>query len=145
MAKAFNIQVKGLKELQAKFNSLPKRVREEVSGQLELGAQNIVKDAKKNLRSQVNTGSGTAMRLITYTGKDLSYSVTAAANYSPYLEFGTGKGVRIPSGLDNYASQFKGRGVRKNNMKARPYLFPAFFNQKVLVFRNIQKVLKSLD
>jgi hypothetical protein len=145
MAKAFNVDIKGLKQLQAKFASLPKRVREEVSEELRSTAQNIVGDAKKNFRSQVNTRSGNGYNRIYFNGKDLNFSVFGQAKYAPYLEFGTGKNVRVPSGLESYAAQFKGRGQRKNNIKARPHLFPAFFKYKATAFRNIQRVLNSID
>lgn len=48
--------------------------------------------------------------------------------YAPYKEFGTGTKVQIPTnpeGLHEYAIQFKGKGIRKVNIKAHPYFFPA--------------------
>lgn len=45
--------------------------------------------------------------------------------YAPFVEFGTGKKVSIPSDLKDYASQFRGKGIREVNLHARPYFFPA--------------------
>lgn len=45
--------------------------------------------------------------------------------YAPYVEFGTGDLVSVPSDLTDYAIQFKGKGIRKVNNRARPYFFPA--------------------
>ncbi len=45
--------------------------------------------------------------------------------YAPYVEFGTGTKVVAPDDVADYAMTFKGRGIRKVNLPARPYLFPA--------------------
>lgn len=45
--------------------------------------------------------------------------------YAPYVEFGTGSGVSVPPELQEYALQFKGRGLRKVNRRAQPYFFPS--------------------
>lgn len=52
-------------------------------------------------------------------------SAGAYVRYAPYVEFGTGDFVSVPSNLTDYALQFKGRGLRKVNNRARPYFFPA--------------------
>ena len=56
----------------------------------------------------------------------LSAEVIVNAEYGPYQEFGTGDMVTAPSDVAQYAMTFKGRGIRKVNMRAQPYLFPAF-------------------
>jgi len=64
--------------------------------------------------------------------------------YAPFVEFGTGDNVDLSElkelGIpENYALQFKGQGIKKVNLPARPHLFPsASANFKVL-FDNIQK------
>jgi hypothetical protein len=54
-------------------------------------------------------------------------------NYAPYVEFGTGKGFGLPAykfstkkPLSNYASQFKGAGIKSYNMPNRPFFFKTF-------------------
>lgn len=66
------------------------------------------------------------------TGGRLSAEVWAGGQgkgvnvrYAPYVEFGTGTLVRVASDLSEYASQFRGKGIRKVNLRARPYFFPA--------------------
>jgi hypothetical protein len=56
----------------------------------------------------------------------MSTSVYTVRRYAPYVEFGTGKGVVAPDDVREYAMTFKGRGVRKVNQRAQPYLFPAW-------------------
>ena len=45
------------------------------------------------------------------------------AFHAPFLEFGTGAFVDVPPGLERYAIQFKGKGIRQVNIPARPYLY----------------------
>lgn len=45
--------------------------------------------------------------------------------YAPYVEFGTGSMVIVPTDLKSYAMQFKGAGIRKVNNRAQPFFFPA--------------------
>jgi hypothetical protein len=63
------------------------------------------------------------------------------AKYAPYVEFGTGGMVEIPKGLESEAAQFKGRGIRKVNMKAQPFFFSPFFEEKNNLLKRIQKLL----
>jgi hypothetical protein len=61
--------------------------------------------------------------------------------YAPYVEFGTGKMVEVPEGLEDFAWQFKGRGVREVNLKARPFLFPAWEISRMKFIENVKKIL----
>jgi hypothetical protein len=56
----------------------------------------------------------------------LSGRVFTHRTYGAYVEFGTGTGVIAPSDVAEYAMTFKGKGIRKVNLRARPYLFPAY-------------------
>jgi hypothetical protein len=51
--------------------------------------------------------------------------VYTGGDYGPYVEFGTGDKVVAPEDVKDYAMTFKGKGIRKVNLSARPYLFPA--------------------
>ena len=70
----------------------------------------------------------------------------STVNYAPYVEFGTGKGFRIPrykfstrKPLDSLASEFTGSGLRNYNMKYRPFFFNTFDEK----FATLLKSLKS--
>ena len=65
------------------------------------------------------------------------------ANYAAYVEFGTGNLVDVPSELKQYAMQFKGKGVRKINLPARPFFFAPFFKRRQKIMRDIVKVLQK--
>jgi HK97 gp10 family phage protein len=67
-------------------------------------------------------------------------------NYAPYVEFGTGGGYRIPrykfstrKPLENLASEFKGAGLRRYDMKYRPFFFNTFEEK----YATLLKTLKS--
>lgn len=67
--------------------------------------------------------------------------VRAEAYYAPYIEFGTGTAVRIPSydGLDEYAAQFKSpTGNDRVNLPARPFLIPAWIDESLKLIRRLQ-------
>lgn len=68
--------------------------------------------------------------------------VRVGVKYGAYQEFGTGKLVRVPSGYQNLAMKFKGKGIREVNIKPHPYLIPAI-NSEIPVFtRNIKEIFK---
>jgi hypothetical protein len=65
-----------------------------------------------------------------YVNKDgLGGMVYTGRHYAPYMEWGTGSKVKVPSfvkemfGVDSM--EWKGRGIRKVNIPPHPYLFHA--------------------
>ena len=63
------------------------------------------------------------------------------SSYAPYQEFGTGGLVEIPAGLEDEASIFKGKTGRKVNMRAQPFFFPPFFEEKPKFLARVEKLL----
>lgn len=67
---------------------------------------------------------------IRMSSDQLGATVGYNAHYAPYKEFGTGDYARTylaaNPDLSQFASQFRGRGIRKVNLKAKPFFFPAF-------------------
>jgi hypothetical protein len=66
-------------------------------------------------------------------------------NYAPYVEFGTGKGFRIPrykfstrKPLDSLASEFTGSGLRNYNMKYRPFFFNTFDEKYATLIKSLK-------
>jgi len=67
-----------------------------------------------------------------------SVNIVAAANYAPYVEFGTGGSVDLTDmtqlGIpESYAAQFKGKGIKDVNLPARPF----FFSSARIGFKNL--------
>ena len=71
--------------------------------------------------------TGTLRNSIAHQVNDDVLSVGSAVHYAPYVELGTGKEYSPPtSWIENNAA--RGAGVRKSNVKPRPYLRPAVEN-----------------
>jgi hypothetical protein len=56
----------------------------------------------------------------------LNAEISFSEDYAPFVEFGTGGMVVVPSGWEDFAIKFKGKGIRTVNAPARPYLIPSF-------------------
>ncbi len=76
-----------------------------------------------------------------------SVGVKAAMRYAPYVEFGTGRAVKLSDmqelGIpDSYASQFKGMGAKSINLGARPFFFNSVREEMAIGIERIKKKLK---
>jgi hypothetical protein len=70
----------------------------------------------------------------------------AGSSYAPYQEFGTGGYVFMGEGwvdeeLASFASQFKGRGIRKVNLRPQPFFYPPFFEEAPKLIAKIKALL----
>ncbi len=70
--------------------------------------------------------------------------VEVGAAYAPYVEFGTGTRVKVPSELNDFAAQFKGDGIKEVNLPARPFFYPEVYKQRSELPKNIERTLKKL-
>lgn len=141
MAKGFSIELKGL---QGVINDLKKeggRIAQDVDDELSAGMVMMERSAKR--LAPVNTGTGRLRSSITASRVEfLAWELVAQVDYAAYVEFGTGTLVDIPPGLEGYASQFKGKGIRKVNLPARPYFFPSVFAYNIEIAKGIKDILK---
>jgi HK97 gp10 family phage protein len=90
-----------------------------------LTADSIVSDAKQ--RSPVDLGQ--LRQSIGNTTASIGNNrslIFANAPYAAFVEFGTGGKVRIPSGFEELASRYKGKGIREVNINPQPYLIPSY-------------------
>jgi len=77
-----------------------------------------------------------------YTPDRMNGKVYTGVKYAPYQEWGTGNKVRVPAfvkqmfGVDSM--DWKGKGLRKVNLKPQPYLFE---NARV----GIEEMFKRLE
>jgi hypothetical protein len=78
------------------------------------------------------------------TEKGLTGSVEVGSEYAAYVEFGTGTTVDVPAGLEDFAIQFKGAGIKQVNLQARPFFYPAVFKQQKLLPEAIKKTIETL-
>jgi hypothetical protein len=81
----------------------------------------------------------------------LSWSVKVGGingvNYAPYVVFGTGSFVNQSFlqefGLVQYASQFKGAGIKEVNLPMRDFFFKNARTEFEKTFQNIKKLLEN--
>lgn len=66
------------------------------------------------------------------------------APYSAYQEFGTGGLVEVPAELKEIAIRFKGKGVKKIDMRPQPFLYPAWKGQLNQYIKDLKADLKDL-
>jgi hypothetical protein len=81
---------------------------------------------------------------IKQTKNQITGGVEVGASYAPYIEFGTGGGVIVPTELKSFAIQYKGKTGRKRNFTADPFFYPAVFRQRKELPKNIERTLKIL-
>jgi len=137
------MQVKGINEVISKIRQYGKEAERDIEGVTELVARNIEKEAKV----LVPTDLGKLGQSIQANKQSqLSWTIEAGgtiAPYAPFVEFGTGGLVVVPQELKEIAIKFKGRGVKKINLRARPYLYPALLKGRVEYLDKLKKVLSK--
>lgn len=138
--RGFNVSLDGLEGTINRLKEKGRDVRIEVETEIQAAGTKTALNASINL-SRYGGGLGNLLSSISADGSGLEVEIVAAKFYAPYVEFGTGERVKVPSGLEDYAMQFFVSG--KGKMPARPYLFPAFFVQKEVLLRRIKEILKQ--
>lgn len=112
MAGVLTVEVKGLKELNAKINSIRKELGPKVDKALTKGAMRIAINAKK--RAPDDRG-GLRSSISAKTAEYLDKKVGANVFYAAFIEFGTGKYAAqyvatLPPDWKTYAATFKKSG-----------------------------------
>ncbi|MFM2204476.1 MAG: Cellulophaga phage phi10:1 [Bacteroidota bacterium] len=137
------MQIKGINTVIANIKRYGAEATKDIEGVTEQVARNIEKNAKVN--APANFGklgqSIQAVKIDNDTWKIEAGGVIAP--YAPFVEFGTGGLVEVPTELKEMAIKFKGKGIRKVNLRARPYLYPALLQGRVEYLDKLKKVLKK--
>ena len=143
MAQGFKFNLDGMETVLNNLSTYSNNVQQGVQEELSTTAYDIVTDAQQ--LAPVDLGNLQANIRVKQDGQ-YAKTITSGADYSAFVEFGTGGSVDIPvfaQGLDDiesYAAQFKGAGIRQTNMRAQPFFFPSV--QKNIL--NMVDRLKSL-
>jgi HK97 gp10 family phage protein len=111
--------------------------------QIERSAINIERDAKNAAPVDMGVLRSSIQKSLTATdsGRILSAEVGTNVEYAPFVEFGTGSGVSVPAGQEEFAMQFKGKTGRKRNYPARPFLFPAWEKERPKFVNAMEDIL----
>jgi len=111
--------------------------------QVERSAINIERDAKNAAPVDMGILRSSIAKTVTASdkGRVVSAEVGTSVEYAPFVEFGTGSGVSVPDGQQEYAMQFKGKTGRKRNYPARPFLFPAWEKERPKFVNAMEDIL----
>lgn len=135
--------IKGLNTVVSNLRRYGAEASKDIEGITELVARNIEKNAKVN--APANFGKlGQSIKAVKIDND--TWGVEAGgiiAPYAPFVEFGTGGLVEVPTELKEQAIKFKGKGIRKINLRARPYLYPALLNGRIEYLDKLKKLLNK--
>ncbi len=145
MADGFSITLQGWDELIARLEKAPQTIQELAKAELQDGAEAIAENAK--LLAPVKYGILKGLIGVDAPQNNgLSINIFSKADYSAYVEFGTGTKVEVdnnPEGLPEYALQFKGTHEIPG-MFARPFFFEAVRHQIPRITENMFKILEKI-
>lgn len=121
------------------YSNLSKKFKGEITRYLDDAVTNTEADAVQAAPSDAGflRNSSFAER------KGLDGTVGFKVHYAPYVEFGTGGLVDVPNGLEEYALQFKGDGIRQVNLTPRPFLYPAWKKNGLEFLDRLEKLFIS--
>lgn len=140
-----NFNQKSINDLLKELKGKDKEVLDMVRAEVEDALLKIESEAV----SKVAVDTGTLKQSIQstpvkQTKTTVRGGVEVGADYAPYVEFGTGTRVKVPSELKKFAEEFKGKGKKEVNLRARPFFYPEFFNQRNELPKAIEKTLQTL-
>lgn len=134
---AFKAEIKGLDGLLKKLKTKSKDIQVEVIEEVHDFGNRVALKAK----SRVPKDTGRLAQATNSYPQPNGVIIEAATRYAAFVEFGTGALVKVPAGLEDYAIQFKGKGIKQVNLPARPFLFNSFFEEKQSLLDNISKII----
>jgi HK97 gp10 family phage protein len=144
MADKISFKIEGLDALIKRLGKLSPEIAKEVAMEVNASALAIQSKARKDVVVDNGILRNSIQLKEVNKGDKIIYTVGSALKYAPYVEFGTGGTVNVPAGYEDFAIQFKGKGMRKINLKPRPYLIPAFESEIPILRKNIQNVIKNV-
>lgn len=134
---AFKAEIKGLDGLLKKLEKKSKEIQVEVVEEIHDFGKRVALKAK----SRVPKDTGRLAQAINSYQQPDGVTIEAATRYAAFVEFGTGALVKVPAGLEDYAIQFKGKGIKQVNLKPQPFFFNSFFEEKQSLLDNISKII----
>jgi hypothetical protein len=137
------MEVKGINEVANELQNYGKEAIKMIEAITEMTARDVESYAKQ--KAPPNFGK-LGQSIIATEQSPTVWEISAGgliAPYAPYVEFGTGGLVDVPTELKDIAIKFKGKGIRKINMRARPYLYPALLRGRKEYLESLTKLLKK--
>ena len=144
MADQILFRIEGLDALIKRIGKLAPQIAKEVAMEVNASALAIQSKARRDVVVDNGILRNSIQLKEINRGDKIMYTVGSRLRYAPYVEFGTGGTVNVPAGYEDFAMQFKGKGIRKINLRPRPYLIPAFESEIPILRKNIQNVIKNV-
>lgn len=116
-------EILGLSQVLGKFDQIERQLKRDAGEAVQETVLEVAYDAKRD--APVDMGTLQQSINSEYSAASLEGTISANAKHAPYVEFGTGGMVEIPSGFEELAGGFRGAGIRRVNLPARPFLIPA--------------------
>lgn len=64
------------------------------------------------------------------------------APHAPFVEFGTGGMVSVPEEWKEIAIKFKGQGIKQVNLRAQPYMYPAYVEGRKKYLERLKAIIR---
>jgi hypothetical protein len=144
------VEITGTQELISDFKGYEKEAEQAINKAVTDTAKAIETDAKRRLQGQLGskrhwiTGN-LAKSIYNRIVQSMEKVVGTKLPYAPYIEFGTGDFVDIPEGAEGVASLFRGKGIRKVNIKGDSFLNWAAVNQRQKLVERIKANLNKIN
>lgn len=138
MAKAFTFELQGQDRLLRAIRKKSQEIQNDVAFQLEEFVREV--NSEQVAKTPVDNGDLRRGNDLRQEG-DLDWTLFNTREYAPYVEFGTGGLVDVPNGLEDYAAQFKGQGIKQVNLPPRPFFFEPFLRRRKELIAEIKKAL----
>jgi HK97 gp10 family phage protein len=138
------VKLEGLETAIRNLHSWEKEKIRLVANQYDRSALAIEKNAKQKVPVDVGRLRSDIQKQVTKSDHNrvVNAEVFNTVKYAPFVEFGTGSLVEVPAEQQEYASQFKGKTGRVRNYRARPYLFPAFEQERPILIQKLTEILR---
>jgi hypothetical protein len=134
------MSVKGLNNVLSELRANAKEAEQLIAGITMVTAQKMEEKAK--IMAPANFGK-LGQSINSFKVTETSYKVVAGAPYAAYVEFGTGGLVSVPAELKDIAITWKGKGIKKVNLRPRPYMYPSLLFGRNLYLETLKKALKK--
>jgi hypothetical protein len=137
------MEVKGINEVVQELKKYGDEAIKQIEAITEMTARDVESYAKQN--APANFGK-LGQSILALEQSPTVWEISAGglvAPYAPYVEFGTGGLVQVPNELKEIAIKFKGQGIRKINLRARPYLYPAVLRGRKEYLETLTKLLNK--
>jgi hypothetical protein len=143
-------EVIGVEGLLKDFKGYEKEAEKAINKAVSDTAKGIESDAKKRLKGMMGSAKHwitgrLASSIYNRVVKSMEKVVGTDVFYAPYIEFGTGDLVEISEGTEDVAALFKGKGIRKVNIKGDSFLNWAALNQQKKLTERIEKNLNEIQ